>query len=112
MSKPELEFLNVDNFEWVPIDNAPGTYERILSSDKNLGNYTRMLKFDVGAETHETLTHEFWEEVYIIKGGLYDKAKKQLFTEGMYACRPPGMTHGPYKSSEGCITIEMRYYLK
>ena len=112
MSKPELEFLNVDNFEWVPIDNALGTYERILSSDKNLGNYTRMLKFDVGAETHETLTHEFWEEVYIIKGGLYDKGKKQLFTEGMYACRPPGMVHGPYKSSEGCITVEIRYYLK
>ena len=40
MSKPELEFLSVNNFEWLPIDNAPGTYERILSSDKNLGNYT------------------------------------------------------------------------
>ena len=43
MSKPELEFLNVDNFEWVPIDNALGTYERILSSDKNLGNYITQL---------------------------------------------------------------------
>ncbi|MED5569770.1 MAG: cupin, partial [Chloroflexota bacterium] len=31
---------------------------------------------------------------------------------GMYACRPPGMPHGPYLSPIGCTTFEVRYYRK
>jgi len=27
----------------------------------------------------------------------------------MYACRPPGMKHGPYRTEEGCMTLEVRY---
>jgi hypothetical protein len=30
----------------------------------------------------------------------------------MYACRPPGMIHGPYRVPKGCVTLEMRYYKK
>jgi len=28
----------------------------------------------------------------------------------MYACRPPGMVHGPYRVPTGCLTLEMRYF--
>lgn len=111
MPKKEMEFFDVDKIEWKPIKNAPGTWERILSADRESGSYTRMLKFDPGTETYETLTHDFWEEVYIIKGGLIDKGKgNQIYREGMYACRPPGMPHGPYAAPIGCVTIEMRYF--
>jgi hypothetical protein len=27
----------------------------------------------------------------------------------MYACRPPGMIHGPYRVERGCTTLEIRY---
>jgi hypothetical protein len=27
----------------------------------------------------------------------------------MYACRPPGMVHGPYRVPGGCTTLEIRY---
>jgi hypothetical protein len=27
----------------------------------------------------------------------------------MYACRPPGMVHGPYRVPRGCTTLELRY---
>jgi hypothetical protein len=27
----------------------------------------------------------------------------------MYACRPPGMKHGPYRTEEGVTTLEVRY---
>jgi hypothetical protein len=63
-------------------------------------------------ETDQELVHDFWEEVYIIKGSLYDIQKKETYVEGYYACRPPGMIHGPYKIPNGCMTIEFRYYLK
>jgi hypothetical protein len=30
----------------------------------------------------------------------------------MYACRPPGMPHGPWTAPTGCLTFELRYYKK
>ncbi len=110
MVKPELEFFDVDQIEWQPIAESPGTWERILSKDPNTQSYTRMLRFNPKATTKDTLSHDFWEEVYIVSGSLKDLGKDKLFTKGMYACRPPGMKHGPYHSPDGCVTVEMRYY--
>jgi len=73
------------------------------------GDVTRLLQFDAGVETTETITHDFWEEVWILEGELIDLGKHQTFTAGMYACRPPGMLHGPYRVSKGCVTFEVRY---
>jgi hypothetical protein len=28
-----------------------------------------------------------------------------------YACRPPGVPHGPFKSVGGCLLFEMHYYV-
>ena len=44
-----------------------------------------------------------------LEGELIDLGKRQTFTAGMYACRPPGMVHGPYRVSRGCVTLELRY---
>jgi len=38
-----------------------------------------------------------------------DLGKGQTFSAGMYACRPPGMVHGPYRVPRGCMTLEIRY---
>ena len=111
MPKKEMEFFDVDKIPWRSVKDVPGAWEKILSIDEETGSYTRILKFEPGVETYETLQHDFWEEVYILRGGLIDKGKGgQVFTEGMYACRPPGMKHGPYLVPIGCITLEMRYY--
>jgi hypothetical protein len=68
-----------------------------------------MLRFDPGVETAETIAHDFWEEVFILDGELIDLGKRQTFRAGMYACRPPGMVHGPYRTPTGCTTLEIRY---
>lgn len=113
MPKPELEFFDVNKIEWKPMPGyPPGVYQRLLTRDEETGNFTHMLRFDPGVQTKETLVHDFWEEVYIIKGGFIDLRDNKVYTEGMYACRPPGMRHGPYRTPIGCITIEIRYYLK
>lgn len=112
MPKKEMEFFDVDVIPWKPVKGFPsGVYEKILSHDPETGSYTRLLKFEAGVETKETLIHDFWEEVYILKGSLIDTAKKLTFPEGSYACRPPGMKHGPYQVPFGCITFEIRYYI-
>ena len=112
MPKKEMEFFDIDKIGWKPVANIPGAYERILSADEEAGSCTRLLKFEPGTETFEPFVHDFWEEVYIIKGGLIDKGKKNsVYTEGMYACRPPGMVHGPYRAPIGFLGYEVRYYL-
>ena len=115
--KPELEFFAPDHLPWRPVAASPtagvggaGVVENILSHDPDTGDVTRLLRFDAGVETSETIAHDFWEEVWILDGTLMDLGKKQTFTAGMYACRPPGMRHGPYRvPAGGCMTLEIRY---
>jgi hypothetical protein len=113
MPKPEFEFFDPECLPWQPVAGAPpGLSERILSRDPETGDYTRLLRFEPGVDTSPmgVQRHDFWEEVWIVEGALHDLRLGQTFTKGMYACRPPGMPHGPWRAPEGCITFEIRYY--
>ncbi len=112
MPKPELEFFPAEDVPWTPVEPAtPGLTERILARLDGSPVATRMLRFDPGTDTsaNGVLTHDFWEEVYILSGEIHDLTLDQVFTAGMYACRPPGMPHGPWISQPGCVTFEVRY---
>jgi hypothetical protein len=115
VAKPEREFFPVDGVEWTPAQGGvvPGLFERILASDTGKGVATRMLRFDPGTDTSAAgpQVHPFWEEVYIIEGSLHDLTLDETFHKGTYACRPPGMRHGPWVAPEGCLTFEVRYIL-
>jgi len=116
MPKPEHEFFRPDHLPWEPVPasatggaGGTGVQQKILSRDPETGDVTRLLRFDAGVHTKDTITHDFWEEVWILEGELIDLGKKQSFSAGMYACRPPGMVHGPYRVPTGCMTLEIRY---
>ena len=113
-TEPEFEFQPTEQVEWTPVPgNVTGMHERILAdADRAAGVVTRMLRFDPGTDTsaNGTLTHDFWEEVYILEGELTDLRLGETFTAGMYACRPPGMEHGPWITQNGCVTFEVRYW--
>lgn len=116
MAKPEHEFFAPDHVPWQPVAGSntggaggPGVEQKILALDEDTGDVTRLLRFAAGVETKETITHDFWEEVWILSGELIDVGKGKTFTAGMYACRPPGMVHGPYRVPRGCTTLELRY---
>ena len=34
----------------------------------------------------------------------------ESFEAPTYACRPPGVYHGPFKSDHGCLLYEIHYY--
>jgi hypothetical protein len=57
-----------------------------------------------------TLRHDFWEEAWIVGGAIQDLRQGQIITRGMYACRPPGMPHGPFRSEDGALIFEIRYH--
>jgi hypothetical protein len=112
MSKPEREFFDVSAVPWTAVEGrVAGLYERRLAVDHEAGVATRMLRFEPGVDTtpNGVQVHEFWEEVYILEGGIHDLTLDQTFSQGMYACRPPGMRHGPWRSPRGCVTFEVRY---
>lgn len=109
MNKEELEFHDPSDRPWEQVDGVTGLFERIIAGDRNSPNHSRMLRFEAGCITPETLTHEFWEEVWILEGSIHDLRLEETFSAGMYACRPPGMPHGPWRTVEGCTTFEVRY---
>jgi len=111
MSKPEREFHPAADVDWTPVPgDVPTLHERILASAEE-GVATRVLRFEPGTDTtpNGVQVHDFWEEVYILEGAIHDLELDQTFGAGMYACRPPGMPHGPWRSDEGCLTFEVRY---
>lgn len=115
MAKKEMEFSDTSKVEWTTCEGkVPTLKERIIVKDEANGTVSRMLKFEPGTDTspNGVLEHDFWEEVYILEGSIKDLRLDQTFTKGMYACRPPGMPHGPWVTEEGCLTFEVRYRQK
>ena len=112
MPKPELEFVNTDiTFGWNRIEGAvDGMWEKVLSRDPETKKLTRLVKFEPGIVTNTVMSHEYWEEVYILEGFLTDRGKEITVGRGFYACRPPGMKHGPYDAPLGCTMFEVQYY--
>lgn len=113
MTKPEIEFTPVDTVPFTPCAGVvPELTERVLAADEQAGVATRILRFAPGTDTtpNGVQKHDFWEEVFILEGSIHDVNLGQTFHAGDYACRPPGMPHGPWTSEEGCITFEVRYH--
>lgn len=111
MAKPELEFQRPADKWRQAFPGVEGAWEKILSRDPETGDYTRLVRFEPNTDVTGAgvLSHDFWEEIYIIEGELTDTRLNQTFTAGMYACRPPGMRHGPFLSRAGCLMLEIRY---
>jgi hypothetical protein len=119
--KPHLEFtaLNLDEGWEVPPGYPSGIQQKVLASDldeaNKTGSRTRLLRIAPGAYSTEPFVHDHWEEVYLVQGDLIvgnDAKGKggEPFRAPTYACRPPGVYHGPFKSEAGCLLFELHYY--
>lgn len=114
-AKEHLEFFTVDlSSGWsVPPGYPSGVEQKILSGtldeDKRRGNRSRLLRFKPGAFTTKPFEHEYFEEVYLVSGSL--TVGGVTFKPNTYACRPPHVPHGPFRSDEGCLLFEIHYFL-
>jgi hypothetical protein len=111
MPKPPLEFFPAASVPWSPDAGQPGAFERILARDEASGMLTRMLRWEPGVDTSHTgrVAHDYVEEVLVLAGSMRDLGLDETFSAGDYACRPPGMVHGPWTTEEGCEMFEVRY---
>lgn len=120
-NKPHLEFIQLDMDDgWATPEGYPaGIKQKTLADDidedAKTGSRTRLLKFDAGVYTTVPFWHDHWEEVFLVSGDLIvgndaDGNGGEAFTAPTYACRPPGVHHGPFKSEAGCLLYEIHYY--
>ncbi len=121
MNKPHLEFHPIDMAEgWASPPGYPSTIQqKILASDiddaNKTGGRTRLLRFAPGGFTTQPFVHDHWEEVYLLEGDLtvgndMKGDGGERFLAPTYACRPPGVHHGPFKSEAGCVLYEIHTY--
>jgi hypothetical protein len=111
MSKPALEFFRAATVPWSPVAEQRGVSERVLAHEASSGMLTRMLRWEPGVDTSPIgpVVHDYVEEVLILAGSMRDLTLRETFSAGCYACRPPGMVHGPWTTDEGCEMLEVRY---
>ena len=121
MNKPHLEFHPLDlTLGWETLPGYPSAIQqKVLASDldeeRKMGSRTRLLRFEPGTFTMTPFVHDYWEEVFLLSGELIvgnDKRGEggKSFEAPTYACRPPGVYHGPFKSEQGCMLYEIHYY--
>ena len=102
------ELFDPNDLPWHPAPgHGPGVWERIVSGGRDAGVTTRFLRFDPGSGRDEVVTHDFWEEIYIVSGTFESGGRP--YPAGYVAVRPPGVPHGPFHSTTGCLNFEVRY---
>jgi hypothetical protein len=121
INKQHDEFYPVDlEAGWeTPPGYPAGIKQKILSGgldeENKRGSRTRLLRFDPGVFTTAPFVHAYWEEVYQLSGDLTVGNDAhgnggQSFQPNTYAVRPPGAEHGPFKSENGCMLLEIHYF--
>jgi ChrR Cupin-like domain len=115
MSKSTITYWNpLDDSSvqaWQPIPELEGVEEITLSHDPETQEYTRLTRFHAGVDTTQAgpKHHPYPEEVFIVRGRLYDQAFDLWLESGYYASRPPGEIHGPFKTDIGCLVLEISF---
>jgi hypothetical protein len=115
----EFKTLDMTSGWETPPGYPAGIQQKILSGaldeDNKRGSRSRLLRFDAGVYTTAPFVHTYWEEVFLVSGDLtvgndVNGQGGESFKPFTYACRPPGVYHGPFKSEAGCILFEIHYF--
>ena len=116
MAKSTREYWNPlaeqNDEKWEVINGTNGLLEQLtISIDKESGDYTRLTRFKPGADTSMfgAKSHDYPEEIMVIKGSLFDSAFNKWLETGEYASRPPGEVHGPFKADVECVVLEISF---
>jgi hypothetical protein len=112
--KPELEFFDPALAPRRDVAGSDSLQEQVLAEDPETGDSTTILIMNPGTDTTPlgVQAHDTWEEVWILDGAIHDLTLDRTFRAGQYACRPPGMRHGPWQAPDGCRMLVIRYRAK
>ena len=98
--------------QWSEIPGMEGIAEELLLSiDPQTEEYTKLTRFLPGADTTRfgAKRHAYPEEIFIVSGRLYDAAFDLWLETGHYASRRAFEVHGPFKTDEGAVVLEVSF---
>jgi quercetin dioxygenase-like cupin family protein len=101
----ESVFANLDDLEWGD-GPFPNVRMKVFPAEPDSGTYTILMDLAPGAvlEQHE---EPLYEVSYILRGTLTVDGEK--YGEGTYNFTPPGTTHGPFESEDGCQLLVTKF---
>lgn len=118
--KEHLEFHQIDlQTGWsTPPGYPPAIEQKILAGALDevakAGESDATSPLRSGRPHDRAFVGDYWEEVYLLSGDLTvgdeTNGPAENFSANTYACRPPGVYHGPFRSSAGCLLFEIHYY--
>lgn len=105
---------------WTRLSADAGVIEELVLADNfdpatRTGSRTRLARWQPGTRIAKPVIHDFHEEVFIVEGDFIVGCDAQghggeTFGPYTFACRPPGVWHGPFASPKGCVLFEIQYY--
>jgi hypothetical protein len=92
--KHEREFFDPAALPWRPAAGYPsGVWEQVIAGGEDEGVTTRFLRFEPGAGNDAVVTHDFWEEIYIVSGSCV--VGGATFHVAWLRCGRPACRTGP-----------------
>ncbi len=101
----ESIFANLDELEWGD-GPFPNVRMKVFPADPESGTYTILLDLSPGAVLEQHV-EPLYEVSYVLKGTITVDGVK--YKEGMYNFTPPGTTHGPFTSEDGCQLLVTKF---
>lgn len=109
-----------DEGQWQSVPDHAATISQLILADNldsasRTGSRTRLIRWQPGTLLPLPVEHEYTEEVLVLDGDLVvgcDEAGAggEVFEKYSYACRPPGVPHGPFTTRAGCLMLEIDCY--
>ena len=97
---------------WVPVPGMEGiAKELLLSVDPATEEYTKLTRFLPGRDTTALgpKIHAYPEEIFVVSGRLHDAALDRWLGPGDYFSRGPFEVHGPFRTDEGAVVLEVSF---
>ena len=97
---------------WAPVAGMEGMAEEVvLSIDPETEEYTKLTRFLPGCDTSALgpKIHPYPEEIFVVSGRIYDATFDRWLEPGDYVSRPPFELHGPFRTDEGAVVLEVSF---
>lgn len=108
-----------DEYRWESLPGCERVAQAILVNQldevNKRGTRTRLVRYGAESSTGAAFTHDFHEEVYLLEGEqeILDAESHELrgvYPRGTHFHRTAGTVHGPFRSRQGCVLLEIHYY--
>lgn len=100
------------DIRWAAVPGMEGIAEELLLSvDPETEEYTKLTRFLPGCDTtaQGPKIHPYPEEIFVVSGRLHDATLDRWLEPGGYISRGPFEVHGPFKTDEGAVVLEVSF---